>query len=243
MSFSLHRLSARAVGVILALAGCERAAPEPAPSPRIAEVHATPTDATSTDAATTDAATSADPPGEAPRHAPSPDTTENPACALLPERAVRALAGLSPERSLEREPTGLAGLFSCRYRWRKPDARAIEARNAERATRDPSLLAAVAGRGRAGPSTLESPWSELRVSVFPPRSGTEALWARGFSLAHPGEVPVPGVGDQGSYHRERRTLSVRKGARTLEVLARTTEDPDASLALARRVALDALSRM
>jgi hypothetical protein len=220
-----------ALPLALTLAGCERAAPEPAPGPRATTAHAPSSRADDASA----------PLARAP--ASPPATTDNAACALLPESTARGLAAIPADVPIEREPSELAGLYACRYRWRKPEARAIEARNAERAARDPRLLAAVAGRGRAGPSSLESAWAELRVSVFPPRSGTEPLWARGFSLAHPGEIPVPGVGDQASFHRERRVLSVRKGPRTIEVLARPTDDPDASLDLARRVAVDALARL
>jgi hypothetical protein len=212
---------------------CDRPPSEP---PSGASRPPTPTAATET-RADAEAAPTADASSE-PRV-----TADADACSLLPESAVRAYASLSPDERITREPSDLAGLRACRYRWRKRDARAIDARNADRALRDPRALAAFAGRSPAGVARMESSDAELRVSIYPPRSGTSAMLSRGFEMAHAGEQPVPSLGDQATYNPERRTLTVRNANRTFEVLSRTTDDPEASMTLAVQVARDVLARM
>jgi hypothetical protein len=216
----------------LAQLACDRPPSEPAPSGSPAT--SAPTPAPTRDANTDAASTVASEPRT---------SSESDACAWLPESAVRSYASLAPDERVTREPSDLAGLRACRYRWRKRDARAIDARNADRALRDPRALAAFAGRSPAGVARMESSDAELRLSVFPPRSGTSAMLSRGFEMAHAGEQAVPSLGDQATYNAERRVLAVRKANRTFEVLSRTTDDPEASMTLAVQVARDVLARM
>lgn len=164
------------------------------------------------------------------------------ACALLPEVAVRVFGDVEDQTRVERDESNLAGLDACRYRWRKANAAQITARNADRAQQDPALLAAIARR-TGGASPFESSENELRLSVYPPRSGTPAMLARGFTMAHGGEQPVAALGDQASYNPARRTLTARKGNRTIDVLVRVSDDEAATLALATRIARDVLSRL
>jgi hypothetical protein len=219
-----HRLVAL---VFVSLAACERRPSEPPAPPR--EVPRLPTEAPR-------------PPAVEPSRAQPTERSARDACGLLPEIAVRVFADVDEGTRVEREANNLAGLDSCRYRWRKRDAARITARNADRAQQNPALLAAIV-RPSSGAEGLESAESELRLSVYPPRSGTASMLARGFEMAHSGEQPVAALGEQAAYNPARRLLTVRRGNRTFEVLAHVTADERESLALATRIARDVLSRL
>lgn len=107
---------------------------------------------------------------------------------------------------------------------------------------NPALLAAVARRSGAAEG-LESAEAELRLSVYPPRSGTPSMLSRGFDMAHAGEQVVPALGDQAAFNSARSLLTVRKGNRTFELLCRVSSDEQESLSLATRIARDVLSRL
>lgn len=139
------------------------------------------------------------------------------------------------------EPSNLAGLDSCRYRWQKRNAQQILSQNADRAQRDPRLLAAVVRR--TGNEGLESAEADVRLSIYPPRTGTPSMLSRGFEMAHSGEQVVPSLGEQAAFNSARRMLTVRKGNRTFELLVQVSGDEAAALALATRIARDVLSRL
>lgn len=182
------------------------------------------------------------PPGIEPSRAePAAPASARDACSLLPEVAIRIFADIDDSTRVTQEPSNLAGLDSCRYRWRKRNAQQILAQNADRAQRNPQLLAAVVRR--TGAESLESAEADVRLSLYPPRTGTPAMLQRGFEMAHAGEQVVQSLGDQAAFNGARRLLTVRRANRTLEVLAQVSDDEAASLALATRIARDVLSRL
>lgn len=188
------------------------------------------------------------PPSEAPRPPTiEPSRTEpvatdtNAACSLLPETAIRVLADIDEHTHVTQEPSNLAGLQSCRYRWRKHNAQQILAQNADLARRNPQLLAAVGGR--IGSERLESAEAEVRLSLYPPRTAPPAMLERGFAMAHATEQVVRGLGDQAAFDGARQLLTVRRGQHTFEVRVQVSDEQGASLALATRIARAVLSRL
>jgi hypothetical protein len=227
----MRSLSSLALVLAASMAACERRPSEPSPLP------AEPPRPT-------------EPPRPPPFVAPTIGTADSSAssdgqrdaCSILPEVAVRVFADVDEQTRVEQERTGLAGLDSCRYRWRKRDAAAISARNRDRVERDPQLLAAVARRS-GSTQALESSEAELRLSIYPARSGPATLWARGFELAHTGQQVIESLGDQAAFDGTRGVLAVRRANRTFEVLCRVGQDERETLALATRIARDVLSRL
>jgi hypothetical protein len=165
------------------------------------------------------------------------------ACVLFSEVALRVLASLEPSVRVQQEHSDLAGLTSCRYHWRKPNSAAIVSRNHARTRSDPRMLALLNSHRAPSDEPVERTEGELRVGVYPLRSGTESMLRQGFATAHYGESIVSAVGDQSAWDGRRMLLTARKGNRTIEVLARTSEDEEECLALATRVARDIIGRL
>ncbi len=167
----------------------------------------------------------------------------NDACVLFPEVALRVFAGVETTTAVQQEHSDLAGLTSCRYRWRKADARTIASRNQARTRTDPRLLGMLNSHRAPSDDPVERLEGEVRVGVYPVRSGTESMLRRAFETAHFGESIISSLGDQSAWEPRRMLLTVRKGNRTIEVLSRPSEDEEVSLALATRIARDMIGRL
>lgn len=162
---------------------------------------------------------------------------------MFPEVAVRLFAGIESTTRVEQEQSNIAGLTSCRYQWRKSDSASISARNRVRTQGDPRLLALLNSHRAPSNDPVERTEGEIRVGIYPARSGTESMLRQSFDTTHYGEPVISAVGDQCAWDPRRMLLTARKGSRTIEVLAHASSDEEVSLALATRIARDIIGRL
>ncbi|MDP3278189.1 MAG: hypothetical protein Q8Q09_23585 [Deltaproteobacteria bacterium] len=153
---------------------------------------------------------------------------------------MRSFAGAS---AVTQSVTDVAGLVSCRYRWRLENYQQIQSRNAARVQRDPHALALQAGQRGQGEQGLESSDGDVRLGVYPRRSVDGPMAARLFAMSHAREELVAGLGEQAYWDAERKMLTARRGPRMLELRVQNGSDPVSSRDLATRVMRDVLSRL